>query len=526
MVVSLIIHAVLVVVAVSYVAVTVIQKDDQHFEDKKVRRQKVPLKKLQVPVEVTRKRQVKPKLRKRIVVKPRLNQQVPDIRMPEITGVKSGMGSAGDGIGGGGSLGFAMPEINIFGLKSRGEKIFLILDCGPTMMADARGGIPAFNIIKNELLTIVGNLPSTTLFNISVYSKNSTYLLFPKMMSASPDNVAKAERWLSPLNQFRPGMGNREYGPGTLGPGGGGGTKTNVAEPPLRSSGYWLRPALMAMQQQADAVYVLTEDWGSLNHVVEVFEGKTWSEDKRKKFNEAVAKAKRMFAEENRQRREKGLPPKVLPNTRAIVNAYVPGTKFPPGNKKKHHYGPGEIQEGMVAVRKKHAGKGAVAVRSGVVKRKDEFSFNVIHFTTKANNEPIAKFKTLTNNLDGDYKRLKGLDAIRFNANHSPEIAGEEPAFSPTMPAAPQGVEASSTESVPLDPIIGKWGYAKRKVSYEFTAEGTCIQLNRKGLQNWSAPYSMSSSTVANVERDGGKRFELQGDGSLKTHDGQIIRRL
>ena len=89
--VTLIVHLVFVVVAVSFVASEYILKEEQKFEAKPVERPKMTLKKLQVPVEV--KKQQKPKLRKRIVVKPKINQPVPDIRMPEITGVKGGMGS-------------------------------------------------------------------------------------------------------------------------------------------------------------------------------------------------------------------------------------------------------------------------------------------------------------------------------------------------------------------------------------------------------------------------------------------------
>jgi hypothetical protein len=535
--VSLVIHCILILVALSYVAVTVIKKEETQFEAVQADRPKMKLQKLQVPVNVKKKKMLKPKLRKRIVVQPKLREKMPDLQMPEMAGIKGGLGSADAGLGGAGSLGFSLPEINIFGLKSRGEKVFLILDCGPGMMADSRGGIPAFNIIKNELLTIVDNLPSTTLFNISVYSKNNTYILFPQMKAATAGNIATAEAWLLPLNQFTKGMGNKEYGPKTLGPGGGGSTKENITEPPLRSAGYWLRSALMAMKQQADAVYVLTEGWGSLNHVEEVFEGNTWSEDKKKKFNEAVAKAKRMFAEENKQRKEKGLPPKVLGNTRSVVNTYVPGTKFPPGNKKKHHYSPDEIEEGMKVIRQKHAKKGSYELRSGVLKKKDKFSFNVIHFTTKANNAPIGQFKKLSNELRGDYLRIEGLDAIRFKSSAAPEAvaesSGPEPALSasskpvPVAPAESSEPEGSSVaEDVSGDAIIGKWGYGKRKISYEFTAEGLCLQHNRKGKPNWKAPYTMVSANIAQVQKDEGKRFELLADGSLKTHDGQIIKLL
>ena len=141
--VSLGIHAVIIVIAISFVAVTVIQKDDTNFEAKPVSRPKMQLKKLQVPVNIKKKVQ-KPRLRKRIVVQPKLNQQVPDIKLPEIAGIKGGMGNAaGSGLGGGGSIGFLMPEMNLFGLKSRGEKIVFLLDTDNAMMLDTVGGIPA-----------------------------------------------------------------------------------------------------------------------------------------------------------------------------------------------------------------------------------------------------------------------------------------------------------------------------------------------------------------------------------------------
>jgi hypothetical protein len=408
--------------------VSVIQRDDTQFEAKPPVRPKMQLKKLQVPVDVKRKKLVKPKLRKRILVKPKLNQKMPEIKMPEITGVKGGMGSVGDsGLGGEGGVGFALPEINIFGLKSRGEKVFLILDCGPEMMLDARGGIPAYNIIKNELLSIVDNLPPTTLINISVYSRGHTEVLFPAMVSATPDHVAKVRAWLSPMNEFEAGMGDREYGPKTLGPGGSS-TREELHLPPLYSSNDWLRSALIAMKQQADSIYILTEGWGALHYVTEVYEQrKNWSESDQKKWEAAVVKAKAMLAEENQQRREKGLPPKVMSSTWAMVKYYVPGTRNPPSNRASHRYTPDEIEEGLKAVREKYA-TAKQQLRSGISKKKDRFSLNVIHFTTRQDNEPIEQFKKLTNDLRGEYLRLEGLEAIRFKATYPPELAGTDTA--------------------------------------------------------------------------------------------------
>ncbi len=88
MVVSLAVHAVLLVVALSFVAVTVIKKDDQKFESRQVSRPKMELKKLRVPVKIKKKRP-KPRLRKQITVKARANH-MPEIKMPEIVGIKGG----------------------------------------------------------------------------------------------------------------------------------------------------------------------------------------------------------------------------------------------------------------------------------------------------------------------------------------------------------------------------------------------------------------------------------------------------
>ena len=114
MLVSVGIHAVLIIVALSFVAVTVIEKKKNDFVAKEVKRPKMALKKLQVPVNVKKKKVKKPKLNKRIVVKtPKTN--VPDIKMPEISGVKGGFGGGVSG-GLGGAGGRAIYYNNYLGI--------------------------------------------------------------------------------------------------------------------------------------------------------------------------------------------------------------------------------------------------------------------------------------------------------------------------------------------------------------------------------------------------------------------------
>ncbi|MDF7823468.1 hypothetical protein P4B35_05545 [Pontiellaceae bacterium B12227] len=415
--ISLGIHAVLIVVALSFVAVTVITKEDQKFEAKPVNRPKMQLKKLQAPIKMEKKRKAKPKLRKRLVVKPRLDQKMPDIKMPEITGVKGGIGSATSGIGGGGSLGFSMPEINIFGVKGKGEKIFIILDSTPDMMVDQMGGIPSYTLIKNELVKILGNLNPTVLFNICVYDRGPAMTLFPKMVSASQANVAKVKTWLDPLNAVSTGMGDRDYGTRTLGRvQGSRNVKGDFQIGKIKDQREWVKPIMHSMEEQADAVFLLSHGWGTLWATIGAAD--QWSQPKWDRWNKAVAESNQRHKEENAERRSKGEAPRVFRDKRQMVRTYYPSVEQPPATK-KYHYTPKDMALAMEQVRQQSK-RNVPLTSSGVSKkRKGDFTVNVVHFIKKsgASGRDEERFKQLARECNGEYRTLAGFDAIKGAAS-------------------------------------------------------------------------------------------------------------
>ncbi|MDF7806656.1 hypothetical protein P4E94_04345 [Pontiellaceae bacterium B12219] len=408
--VSLGIHALLIVVALSFVAVTVIQKEEPKFEAKPVNRPKMNLRKLQVPVNIKKKVQ-KPKLRKRIVVQPKMNQTMPDIKMPEISGVKGGLGNAaGDGLGGAGALGFSMPEIELFGIKGKGEKIFIILDSTPWMMYDELGGIPAYTLIKQELVKILGNLNPTVVFNVAVFGhQTGSYTLFPGMVPATDANVKKVEEWLQPLNAVKAGG----YGTKTLGPGGKKIEGTDLVVEPLKNVNHWSEPAMFAMQQQADTVFILAHGWGHL--VYEKAPAKPWSESKMVRFRETQKKAKEKLDEENRKRAANGQPQRVLVGW-GIVRAYFPNEELPP-QPERYWYTPREMAEAFLKQRAlaEQKAKG-VPGKSGLRgTKKSKVSMNVVQFVPKegADQKDEERFKQFTGLMNGEYRALPGLEAIQ-----------------------------------------------------------------------------------------------------------------
>ncbi len=408
MVVSLVIHAVIIVVAITVVVAKVLIPEDPDFQAKAVKRPKMPPKRIQVPVDVKNKKP-KPKLRQRLVVKTPRN--VPEIMLPEISGIKGGLAGMGDG-GGMGSLGFAMPKFNIFGTKGQGEKIFIVLDASAPMMVDEMGGIPAYTIIKSELVRILGELDSTVLFNIAVYG-GGTYTRFPKMVPASVENVAKAEAWLKPLNAVSSNMGDRDYGSRTLGSGGVRVSDKLQIEPLQGKVGEWAKPTLLAMKQQADVVFILTSNWGVLRYATS--DAKIWSESKMARWRESIAKARGMFEKENKHRREKGQPPRVIPyGDWGLVRTYLPGTPEPP-MPSFHHYTSKEMYEAINNTRRKWASSTLAA--SGLSRnKKGKYSINVIQFVrtdTAPSQREKEKFSKMIGPTRGDYRSIKGLEAIK-----------------------------------------------------------------------------------------------------------------
>lgn len=418
MVVSLALHAILVVVALSFVAVTVVTKEDLKFESKEVSRPRMPPKKLQVPVKVNRQKQ-KPKLRQRIVVKQTVNRNMPDIKMPEISGVKGGMGSAGGaGLGDVSAIGFTMPEIEVFGVKSKGEKVFLVLDSREYIMYDEVGGIAGYTIIKDELVRILDSLPPTTLFNMAVFDTSTRFVLFPGMVPANKFNVGKVAKWLDPLNKVSKGMAADDFGPKTLDPGG-----HRISEDfrigKIQKNRSWYPPCAEAMKQQADTVFLLTSIYG-------------WQYDggkriplgssAQKKWNESYQKALKLLDEDNEKRMAKGEAPRAIKRESEweMNKAYFPDIEFP-SHEEVYWYTPTDFRKAFETIRTKYK-PSETQVTSGISKKKkDKFTLNIVQFVPDEDagefqyryDRSVPKLQGLANRLDGHYRTIKGMEGIK-----------------------------------------------------------------------------------------------------------------
>ena len=437
MFVSIAIHVVLLFIAGFFIAVEVVPRLETDFKGKEIVRPKINLKKLRVPVKFKNVAlQQAPKASQRIVTPPPIKTQSVDFTVPDITGLGNGISMDISGAGFGGSLGFAVTKLNIFGLESSGEKVVFLLSTSAKMLTDDIGGIPAYTIIKNELTGLIGTLPPTALFNVMIHDDVRAVGFSKEWAQASDANLSKLKSWLAPLNQD-----NKKYGLETLASPGHP-MKFEPSKPIYEGITWktqygWIHGLAHSLQRGAESVYILGRRL-PLNWI----EGDVWRArekgiilEKSRTNNRVVsvdysgvggiakwkateARAEKLHKEENEARIANGQPVRVLPRRRYIVaRTYLPKEKLPQviieGNDDLKTYTASEVIQYIQLMSAKSRAKEDDPVKL-VLKKKKPVSVNIIQFVSKEY-EDTSLMQSVGEQLEA-YKQLRGLTAIRSSA--------------------------------------------------------------------------------------------------------------
>ena len=129
-----------------------------------------------------------------------------DVNLPnmqESFTVSAGMGGFGSGslLGGTrGTLGIGMSDINVFGLKTRAERILFVIDANSQMLTDTKGGLKSYKIIKDEITDMVGNLSAGTLFNVMMADRRNSKFFKKQLVPAGQEVHQQLIQWITPIN--------------------------------------------------------------------------------------------------------------------------------------------------------------------------------------------------------------------------------------------------------------------------------------------------------------------------------------
>ncbi len=219
-------------------------------------------------------------------------------------------------------------DVNFFGISGGGDRVVFVIDATKPMLIDEKGGMFAYDKVKNEIAAMLNELRRGTFFNILLYEGKRVVAFREKPVAGLPSNRRKAIEWLDPLNRDYESLGLRNgYSEGQIEL-----TDTEVEPIQTQDLAHYTKCIQKALEWQASAVFCISSGYGQMGQsptpeMIEKYKDTprtpgtpgTISAAERKAWNDAQAKAREWLQKENDARREKGLPPKVVLNFNDLV---------------------------------------------------------------------------------------------------------------------------------------------------------------------------------------------------------------
>ena len=267
-----IIHAVVLVAVGGYTVYKYVQPTEPKFEAPPPMKPLEPRKlEYKMKTQDRQKQSAKPRQR-RIEVKSLNSVNLPNIQIsaPNIgAAVDVGVGVADIGVGSfsGSGLRMGVSAVDFFGVKSKGERIVIIVDIARSMLDPERGDIPGFMRVKREVGEVIQGLNSATLFNLMVFARGVD-VMSESLVVATEANKQRAIDFFKPYWDADGGFitGQRGVYLRNYYPDLGDVPVLGAAEKNVRvGGGSRMDLALLAsFEQKADAVFMITDGTPSI----------------------------------------------------------------------------------------------------------------------------------------------------------------------------------------------------------------------------------------------------------------------
>ena len=218
-------------------------------------------------------------------------------------------------------------NVNFFGISGGGRKIVFVIDATPKMLVDEKGGMFAYDNVKNEVGAMLANLNRGTHFNILLYQGKRLIPFREKLVPGLPSNIRFAIEWLDPLNRDYEDLGLPNRWGSSL-------ELKEQEEMPLQSIdvAHYTKAIQKAMEWETNTVFCITSGYERMNRSPTLEMRKMMEENppepgtpgkfdpaEVKAWEDAVAKTREWLRKENEARREKGISPKVVIDFNGLV---------------------------------------------------------------------------------------------------------------------------------------------------------------------------------------------------------------
>jgi hypothetical protein len=264
------IHLLALVIFGSWTVYQAVMPKDPTFEEpppmEKIERVQLEYK---VRMQEKQKQSQRPKQKLQVKQISQMNMPDVDIQVPNINS-NSAIGRLGNGnfgnLGDGGGLSLGEVSVNLFDIKAKGEKFLFIVDVRRDLLQDAKGGIPTYNVIKEDVIRLINDLPSGVLFNMILFDRFNLEIWQPQLVAATKANKEAFAAWLTPVNSSIDSIGvrNRNYRPTAFEQPF---AKRVMNHSSLNNSTFMATVA--GLEQKPDAIFILADSMPDLERIVE-----------------------------------------------------------------------------------------------------------------------------------------------------------------------------------------------------------------------------------------------------------------
>jgi hypothetical protein len=347
---------------------------------------------------------------------------IPEMEMTQsvdVTAQITGVAPVGEGLSFSGDA-REVSDVNFFGISAGGKRIVFIVDATPEMLVDEKGGMFAYDKVKDEIGIMLAGLNRGTKFNILLYEGGRLLAFAEEPVTAMPSALRMAIEWLQPLNRTYERLGLNGHDGQNLEVAG------DIEPIPARDVAHYTKAIQKAIEWEASTIFCISGGYRQMRRSLSPEEMEAYRKDREKNpgtpgtvdpkdreaWNQAQQRAREWLQQENAARAAKGLPPKVVIDFNQLVEEVTgatppratggsPGAAMP----RMEPYTPEDIE---------------ALVRNGV---KDHFrgagleppSLHLVAFLGE--DEPMddqtkEHFQSLTRKNNGKFKLLRGLAAL------------------------------------------------------------------------------------------------------------------
>jgi hypothetical protein len=293
-------------------------------------------------------------------------------------------------------------QVNFFGIKSKGRRIAFLIEAERYMLTDPKGGIPAYQIVKEEIASMISKFGVSTAFNVLMFDHFHLSAFSDKLVPGTSANIDKIRDWMYPVNRDFEKIGLAAIGY----------PKIQAAQEiePIRNNllqGYMLA-IQYALESDVDTVFIITSGWRHMarwetkEEYVKYLKEARWSDREEKEWLAAVAKATEWLKKENDQRKAKGIPQRVIRSIGEVIAEM--------GIEVRHKPGPNIDAE----EREKQIFNAIRIIYSGQNKTKPQINFVLFVGKDEVNIPMEAHFEAIASRARGGKVRvLQGLGALK-----------------------------------------------------------------------------------------------------------------